>query len=106
MVSKNEPSTYLRYDLSNRTDATGTLPTEVLGNGSIDSQSLITDRFPIPRNNEDLVVVGVLVQIVVELRREDIHFPATLKCKGTRNIPEAEVLDCVLHAEHFTPNFN
>jgi hypothetical protein len=52
MVSKNEPSTNWRRDSSNRTHATGTLPTEVFGNGSIDFQSLTTDRFPIPETRK------------------------------------------------------
>ena len=52
IVSKNEPSTYLRRDSSNRTDATGILPTGVFGNGSIDFQSLTIDRLPTPETTK------------------------------------------------------
>jgi hypothetical protein len=59
---------------------------------------------PDPRNHEDLVVVGVLVQVVVELRGEDIDLASLLKSKRAGNILEAEVLDGLAHYFTRTPS--
>ena len=68
------------------------------------------DRFPVAhyrqisdsRNDEDFVVIGVLVQVVVELRREEIDLASLLKGKRSGNVPETEVLNALLHRQYFT----